>query len=170
MPVWAYIYCGFTIILCFEGLFDKARDKQVYFIIAELLACFSGIAVFLIAFQVLKLPHGPLISTICFVYAWLWGFYAYWPVFEYQKFRAEYHERTSKSHTELVNKIRKNHQAATEKGVENLPDIDDLEDSYDYERTEKTALIIYVVSWLIGIALILPYFYAYLLSIGLLSN
>lgn len=170
MPLWAYIYCGLIIFGTGFNLIDKHRLKRSYQPAGEVMSALCGIAVFLIAYQVIDLLHAPVISSLCFLYTWVWSFHAHRQYLDYQKFKAEHHQWARKTHVEWVEKLKKDHQSAAIKGIKNLPDLDDIDESYDFEWAEKTALYGYIGVILVGVVLVLPYCYVYLKSVGFLAS
>ena len=174
MPVWTYIYCGFIVFGSMFNLFDKQRLKRLYQPVGEIACGLCGIAVFLIAYQVIDLPHAPVISSLCFVYTWVWAFHAHRhyirDIIDYQKFRKEHHEWAKKAHEDSLKDYAKKRQAAIEKGAKGLPDLSELEQAYDREQADKTARFGYAFVMLFVLLPLAPYVYVYLISVGVVTQ
>jgi len=170
MPIWAYIYCGFCILGTCLALNDKRRLQRSYQPAGEILNGVCTIAVFLIAYQVILLSHAPLISTLCFAYTVFWAVHAHRQLLNFHYFRQEQHEWARNAHENALKDYNKKRQEAVDKGNEGWPDMDEIEEAYDPEQTDRTARIGYVFIILFTILLTLPYVYVYLTSVGVFGS
>ncbi len=169
MPIWAYIYCGLFIFSCCFSLFDKDRLRRQYQPAGEILDCLCGILIFLIGFTVIELHQAPLISSLCFMFNIAWSYHAHRHYLNFEKISSDIHKSAIEEHEKLVEKLTKINEAAIAEGA-SPEELEEIDDEYDRTTTEKEARYFYNGILIVLVIVLLPYFYVFLKSIGILGN
>lgn len=161
MPIWAYCYCGFIVFGTIYNLFDKNKIKNAYQVSGEILCGLCGVSVFLMAYSFVDVENTALISTLLVTYTILWAYHAHRHYFNYDYFKFDFHKAQIEAHEKLVQEVSEIIASAIAEGAE-PEDFDEIEEEYNFERTEKFAHYLYFGTMIFIVFLSLPYFYVFL--------
>lgn len=173
MPIWGYLYCGLFILSCCFSLYDRDRLKRSYQPAGEILDCICGIGIFLLAFEVIQLQQQVVIASLFFVYTFAWSYHAHRHYLNYDKFKSEIHQSAAEAHDEIRREQQTLRDSALAEGMDTdkLDELfDEIEESYNFEKTEKDARKIYVGIVCFLIIVLLPYVYVYMKAIGVIDG
>ncbi len=101
------------------------------------------------------------------------AYHAHRHYLNYDKFKSDIHKSAMEVHENMLKEIAKMKEAAIADGGE-PKDADEqfaeVEQDYDYVETEKEAYYLYIGVLVLLSALVIPYLYVYLISIGVVGN
>jgi len=173
VPIWAYCYCGLIVAGTIFNLFDKDKIKTVYQFSGETLSGICGVSIFLIAYNIVHFKNSELLSTLCICYGFIWAYHAHRHYLNYDKFKSDIHKSAIEVHENMLKEIAEMKEAAIADGAE-PKEVDEqfaeVEQDYDFGETEKEAYYLYIGVLVLLSALVIPYLYVYLISIGAIGN
>lgn len=173
MPIWAYCYCGLIIAGTIFNLFDKDKIKTVYQFSGETLSGICAVSIFLIAYNIVHFKNSELLSTLCICYGFFWAYHAHRHYLNYDKFKSDIHKSAIEVHENMLKELAEMKEAAIADGAdpkEADKQFAEVEQDYDFDETEKEAYYLYTGVLVLLSALVIPYLYVYLISIGVVGN
>lgn len=173
VPIWAYCYCGLIIAGTIFNLFDKDKIKTVYQFSGETLSGICAVSIFLIAYNIVHFKNSELLSTLCICYGFFWAYHAHRHYLNYDKFKSDIHKSAIEVHENMLKELAEMKEAAIADGAdpkEADKQFAEVEQDYDFDETEKEAYYLYTGVLVLLSALVIPYLYVYLISIGVVGN